>query len=250
MILTVLRPALIAALLTSAAPAFAFDPAAMSDAEREAFRAEVRAYLMEHPEVIFEAVDAMKAREAAAAEESDRAMITAFHTEIFEDGYSWVGGNPEGDVTLVEFMDYRCGYCRKAVPEVASLLKSDGNIRLIIKEFPILGEASMISSRFAIATRLVAGGDAYSQVHDALLELDGELSEVSLRRLADGLGLDAEPILAKMNSDEVTREIAANRDLAQRLQINGTPTFVLEGQMLRGYLPAAQLAQLVAAERG
>ena len=247
--LTALRPALISALLLTAAPALAFDPAAMSEAEREAFRAEVRAYLMEHPEVIFEAVDAMKAREANAAADADKQLVKAYHAEIFEDGYSWVGGNPEGDVTIVEFMDYRCGYCRRAVPEVASLLKSDGNIRLIVKEFPILGEASMISSRFAIATRIVAGNDAYEQVHDALLSLDGDMSDVALRRLADGLGLDAEPILAKMDSEEVTREIAANRDLAQRLQINGTPTFVLEGQMLRGYLPADQMAQIVAEER-
>lgn len=249
MTLTALRPALISALLLTAAPALAFDPAAMSDAEREAFRAEVRAYLMEHPEVIFEAVDAMKAREANAAADADRQLVKTYHAEIFEDGYSWVGGNPQGDVTIVEFMDYRCGYCRRAVPEVASLLQSDGNIRLIVKEFPILGEASMISSRFAIATRLVAGDEAYEQVHDALLSLEGEMSDVALRRLADGLGIEADPILAKMDSEEVTREIAANRDLAQRLQINGTPTFVLEGQMLRGYLPADQMAQIVAEER-
>ena len=245
-----LRQTLIAALMLTAAPALAFDPASMSDSERAAFRAEIRAYLVEHPEVIFEAVDAMKAREAAQAEEADKAMLTAYHTEIFEDGYSWVSGNPEGDVTLVEFMDYRCGYCRRAVPEVARLLKEDGNIRLIVKEFPILGDASMISSRFAIATRLVAGDAAYAQVHDALLALDGDVSDAILRRLADGLGLDADPILARMDSEEVTREIAANRDLAQRLQINGTPTFVLESQMLRGFVPADQMAQLVAQERG
>lgn len=247
--LTAFRPALFAATMLAAAPALAFDPAAMSDAERAAFREEIRAYLLEHPEVIFEAVDAMKARDAAAGAEADKALIAAHRADIFEDGYSWIGGNPEGDVTIVEFMDYRCGYCRRAVPEVASLLENDGNIRLIIKEFPILGEASMISSRFAIATKIVAGDDAYQQVHDALLELEGDVGDVQLRRLAESLALDGDAILAKMDSDEVTHVIAANRDLAQRLQINGTPSFVLEGQMLRGFLPAEQMAQIVAEER-
>lgn len=233
-----------------AAPLAADGLTDMSDAERAAFREEIRAYLLEHPEVIFEAVDAMKAREAAAGVEADKALIAAHRADIFEDGYSWIGGNPEGDVTLVEFMDYRCGYCRRAVPEVASLLESDGNIRLIIKEFPILGEASMTSSRFAIATKIVAGDEAYQQVHDALLTLEGDVGEVQLRRLADSLALDGDAILAEMDSDEVTHVIAANRDLAQRLQINGTPSFVLEGQMLRGFLPAEQMAQIIAEERG
>jgi protein-disulfide isomerase len=241
-------PALAAfALLTG--PAGAADLTDLSDAERSAFRAEVRAYLMDNPEIIIEAVDLLKQRNAEAQASADVALVKDNADALFNDGYSWVGGNPDGDITLVEFMDYRCGYCRRAHPEVAQLLAQDGNIRLIVKEFPILGEASMISSRFAIATRHVAGDAAYEQVHDALMELDGDVTDVVLRRLAEGLDLDADAILARMEAEEVTREIAETRALAQKLQISGTPTFVLEDELLRGYLPADQLEIIVSEKR-
>lgn len=241
-------PALTALALV-ASPVAAADLAAMTDTEREAFRAEVRAYLLDNPEVIIEAVNLLEERKAQAQVQTDQALVQANADALFNDGFSWVGGNTDGDITLVEFMDYRCGYCRKAKPEVAKLLANDGNIRLIIKEFPILGEASMISSRFAIATRHVAGDEAYGQVHDALMDMGGDMTDVTLRRLADGLGLDSDAILAKMDSAEVSAEIASTRELAQRLQISGTPTFVLQDELLRGFLPADQLELIVADKR-
>ncbi len=237
------------ALALLASPAAAADLTALTDAERAAFRAEVRAYLLDNPEVIVEAVNLLEQRKAQAQAEADVSLVQANAEAIFDDGFSWVGGNPDGDITLVEFMDYRCGYCRKAKPEVARLLADDGNIRLIVKEFPILGEASLISSRFAIATRHVAGDAAYEQVHDALMELSGDPTTVTLRRLAEGLGLDGEAIVKRMGSDEVSAEIASTRALAQRLQISGTPTFVLQDELLRGYLPADQLELIVADKR-
>jgi protein-disulfide isomerase len=248
MMIRLAAPAL-TALALLAGTAHAADLSALTDAEREAFRAEVRAYLMDNPEVIIEAVNLLEERKANAQAEADVNLVQQNAEEIFNDGFSWVGGNPDGDITLVEFMDYRCGYCRRAKPEVAKLLANDGNIRVIIKEFPILGEASMISSRFAIATRQVAGNDAYKQVHDALMEINSDLTDVTLRRLADEFGLDGDAILARMDSDEVASEIAATRALAQRLQISGTPTFVLEDELLRGYLPADQMELIVADKR-
>jgi len=244
-----LLPALTAATLL-AAPASAFDLSQMTEAEKQAFGDEVRAYLLEHPEVIMEAVEIFQQRQAEAETVADLQLVAENREDLFNDGYSWVTGNPEGDITLVEFMDYRCGYCRKAVPEVASLLESDGNIRLIIKEFPILGQDSLIASQFAIATRMVAGDEAYGQVHDALLAFGGEMNEITLSRLAEELDLDPEPILARMDSDEVKDIIRKNHELAKKLKINGTPTFVLEDEMLRGYLSADQMAQIVAEKRG
>ncbi len=241
-------PALTAiALLTG--PVGAADLTAMTDAEREAFGAEVRAYLLDNPEVIIEAVNLLKERDAQQQAQTDETLVRENADALFNDGFSWVGGNPDGDVTLVEFMDYRCGYCRRAKPEVAKLLANDGNIRLIVKEFPILGEDSMTSSRFAIATRHVAGDDAYEQVHDALMELSGDITDVTLRRLAEGLGLDGDEILSRMNSTEVSAEIAETRALAERLQISGTPTFVLGNELLRGYLPADQMELIVEDQR-
>ena len=240
-------PALALSLLTG--PAMAVDLNAMTDTERAAFRAEVRAYLLDNPEIILEAVQLLEERQQNAQAQADFDLVADNAAEIFDDGYSWVGGNPDGDITLVEFMDYRCGFCRRAVPEVERLLAEDGNIRLIIKEFPILGEASEVSSRFAIATRQIAGPEAYKQAHDALVELSADPSEPVLRRLAEGLGLDADAILAAMQSGAVSDEIARTRALAQRLQVNGTPTFVLQDELLRGFLPADQMAALVAEKR-
>lgn len=237
------------ALLSFTQAASAFDPANMSVAERAAFQAEIRTYLLENPEVIIEVMNKLETRQAEQQASADVALVLSNADALFNDDHSWVGGNPDGDITLVEFMDYRCGFCRRAAPEVDSLLSSDGNIRLIVKEFPILGEASVISSRFAIATLQVAGDEAYKQMHDALLEFTGDLTEVTLKRLAESYGLDAEAITARMNSDEITAIIADNRRLAQALQINGTPTFVLEDQMLRGFLPADQMATLIAEMR-
>ena len=131
-------------------PAQAFDVTQMSDAERAAFGAEIRAYILENPQLIIEAVNLLEQQQADAAAQTDLTLVSENAEDLFNDGYSWVGGNPDGDITLVEFMDYRCGYCRRAMPEVAKLLAEDGNIRLIVKEFPILGEASMRSSRFAV----------------------------------------------------------------------------------------------------
>ncbi|WP_170774583.1 DsbA family protein [Ruegeria lacuscaerulensis] len=248
MILRHAAPALLGLSLL-AAPAQALDLNTMSDAEREQFGAQVRAYLLENPEVIIEAINILEQRNAQAEAAADQELVAVNADELFNDGYSWVGGNPEGDITLVEFMDYRCGYCRRAVPEVAELLSEDGNIRLVIKEFPILGEASVISSRFAVATKHVAGDDAYKLVHDALLDFGGEPNEVSLRRLSDGLGLDSDAILAAMDSDRVTDEINQTRELARRMQIQGTPSFVLGTEMLRGYLTADQMLQIADAVR-
>ncbi len=252
MILKHAAPALLGLSLISTS-AQALDLNALSDAEKAEFGAQVREYLLENPEVIIEAITILEERNAATQEQADRDLVASNADELFNDGYSWVGGNPDGDITLVEFMDYRCGYCRRAVPEVASLLAEDGNIRLVIKEFPILGDASVLSSRFAVATKHVAGDDAYKQVHDALMEFSGEPSEVTLRRISDGLGLDSDAIIAVMDSNQVTEEITRTRELAQRMQITGTPSFVLGTEMLRGFLPADQMQQIadgVRAEQG
>lgn len=233
-----------------ALPATALDLGQMSDAERAAFRAEVRAYLMDNPEVLMEAIQVLEQRQAEQQAVNDVALVQANAADLFESETSWVGGNPDGDVTIVEFVDYRCSYCRKAFPEVMQLVADDGNIRLILKEFPILGEQSVASSRFALAVRQVAGDDAYKQAHDALITFRGELNELSVRALASDLGLDGEAIAEAMENPEIDAIIAKNHALAQRMQISGTPTFVVGGQLLRGYLPYEGMQQVVAQERG
>lgn len=231
--------------LSLALPAQAFDMSDMSEQDRAAFGEAVRSYLMENPQVIMEAVAALEAQQQEQAAQNDVALVAANREGLFDDGFSHQGGNVEGDITLVEFIDYRCGYCRRAHDEVHELVGSDGNIRLITKEFPILGPDSLASSQFAIAVKQVAGGEAYEAANNALIRLNGDVTDEALRQVAFEIGVDADAVLPVMDSPEVQKEIEMTRALAQRLNINGTPTFVLEDQMLRGYLPLQAMRQIV-----
>jgi len=222
----------------------------MTDAERDVFRAEVRAYLMENPEVLMEAIAVLEQRQSEQKVVDDSTLVQVNAEALFNDGYSYIGGNPDGDITMVEFLDYRCGYCKRAHPEVTQLINTDGNIRFIIKEFPILGDQSVLASRFAISTQHNVGDAAYAKVHDTLMTFRGDISETSLRRLATDLGLDADIIIDGMNSDEVNAVISANHALAQIMQINGTPSFIVGDQMLRGYVPYDSMIEIVAELRG
>jgi len=238
-----------AALALTGTSAFALDLDAMSPAERDAFRAEVRAYLLDNPEVLMEAIGVLEARQEQAEAMRDEQLAEMNANALLDDGFSHVGGNPDGDITIVEFIDYRCGFCRRAHPEVAELVETDGNIRIITKEFPILGEQSVMASRFAVATKLIAGDTAYKDVSDALIALRSDVSEASLTALAEAYGLDAAAILTEMDSPAVGDILAANRALGDRMQITGTPTFVFGEQMVRGYVNLSQMRQIVEAER-
>lgn len=229
----------------SVTPAVAFDISAMTESERAAFGDAVRDYLMENPGVLVEAIGVLEQRQQNMEVENDAAMIRAHADDIFDDGHSWVGGNLEGDVTIVEFVDYRCSFCRRAHPEVEQLLEMDGNIRLVMKEFPILGEQSELSSRFAVAVLQLHGDEVYKAAHDALITFRGDFTVPALERLAEDMGLDAGPLLSRMNDPEVSDILRENRQLAERLRINGTPTFIMGDMMLRGYLPIDGMLQMV-----
>ena len=228
-----------------ALPAAATDLDNLTDAQRDAFRAEVRAYLLYNPEVLMEAIAVLESRNAEAEVGRDAAAVAANADAIFGSAFDVVLGNPEGDVTVVEFMDYRCGFCRRAHPEMMDLIELDGNIRLVVKELPILGDQSLLAARFAIATRIGLGDAAYFAVHDALMGMRGDVSEAALVALTDGLGLDSGAIMAAIDDPLVQTTIDHNRALAQRLSISGTPTFVFGDQMVRGYVPLDGMQQIV-----
>jgi protein-disulfide isomerase len=243
---SILSAALVFCLSTQAQ---ALDLADLSDADRAAFRDEVRAYLLENPEIIVEAMQILKDRQAAAEAENDIALVKDNATSLFDSDTDWVGGNKTGDITIVEFMDYQCGYCKKAHAEVAELIKSDGNIRFVLKEYPILGEASDLAARFAIAVRQMGGDDAYEAAHNSLMTLRGEIGAPALERIATEVGLDPAAVNARMQTPEVAAVINANRALGDAMQINGTPTFIIDQTLLRGYLPLDGMRQVVADER-
>ena len=222
----------------------AFDLNNMTNSDREKLQEEIRRYILENPDIIFEAADLVRKREAALENQEDKDLIRSNFNEVFNDNYSYVGGNPDGDISLVEFVDYKCGYCRKASEIVREFLKTDRNIRFVVKEFPILGEASLISSKFAIAVKNIGGPEDYKFVHDILLTLTADPSKAYLRRIANELQLDPEELFTAMESEPVLQEISQTSELAKKLQISGTPTFILEEQVLRGFVPLDVLLQV------
>lgn len=241
-----LRVFMAALALSAAAPvAGAFEIATMSDQERAVFRSEVRDYLLENPEVLMEAIAILEERRNQQAADQDLAVIQTNRDAIFDDGASFVGGNPDGDVTVVEFMDYRCGFCKRAYPLVEELISSDGNIRFILKEFPILGDESTLASSYAISVKMVAGDDAYKEAHDRLMTHNGQINDGFLARLSRDLGLNHKDIAAEMAGDEAAQVIAENRALATRLGIQGTPSFIMGENFVRGYVELDQMRAIV-----
>ncbi|MEE9389284.1 MAG: DsbA family protein [Paracoccaceae bacterium] len=228
------------------AQAQAFEINTMTPEERAIFRQEVRSYLLESPEVLMEAIAVLEQRQATANAVSDVELIANNTAALFTDAGSFEGGNPEGDIVMVEFLDYRCGFCKRAHPEVVELIRADGNIKLIVKEFPILGEQSVLASRFAISVLQNADADTYEIVHDELMAFRGDITVQSLERLANELNLETATIMGAMQSDNVSNVIAENRALAVRLQINGTPAFIMGNQLMRGYVPLDGMQKIVA----
>lgn len=227
----------------------AVDLAALDDLNRQAFRDQVRAYLMENPEVLVDAITVLERRQAEDQSVSDQLLISENAEQLFDDGVSFEKGNPEGDITMVEFLDYRCTFCKRADPEIRKLLSADANIRFILKEYPILGEESVLASRFAISVLNNAGAQAYAEVHDILMDFRGTFTVVSLERVAVSLDLDVARIMAGMDAPEVSDTIDRNRALAQRMRINGTPGFVLGDQIVRGFIPLENMQGIVAQQR-
>ena len=221
----------------------------LTNADRKVLQKEIRRYILENPDIIFEAADIVRKREAALEVQEDEELIQSNFNEIFYDNYSYVGGNPDGDITIVEFVDYKCGYCRKAAELVRELITKDDNIRFVVKEFPILGEASLVSSKFAIAVKNIGGPEKYKVAHDILLALTAEPTEIYLRRIAKELELNPEELFEAMQSDLVAQEIDQTGELAQKLQISGTPTFILGDQFLRGFVPLEILSKAIHSER-
>jgi protein-disulfide isomerase len=220
----------------------------MTEAEREDFRSEVRAYLLEYPEVLMEAINILEARRKADTLQADAALIAASREQLYNDPNSWVSGNPEGDVTLVEFSDYRCGYCKKAHPEVKELLKRDPNIRLVVKEFPILGPDSMAAGRMALAA-LDLDPANFETLNDALMNFEGQLIEPVAYQIASGAGYDIAALRERAASAEIEARISDNYALARTLGLQGTPSFILGNRIIRGYLPIEQMLAAVADAR-
>jgi protein-disulfide isomerase len=251
-ILSTLLTALAAASLLATLPARAADPAPlvvagpMSDADRAVLHAEIRAYLLENPEILREMVSLLEMQGQAEAETRDLELVATHSDAIFRDGYSFVGGNPEGSFTVVEFLDHQCGFCRRAHPDVLDLLAEDGDIRWIVKELPILGPGSELAARATTAALITEGPETYQALVGKLMGAPGQIDDAVLDDALSAVGADIAAVRAAMEAPEVASRLEETRALAQTLAITGTPTFVFGDRLVRGYLPLVQMQALVA----
>jgi len=219
---------------------------ALTPSQSEAVKKLVHDYLMEHPEVIIESLKALDARQQAGNESAQRQFIADHKDEIFNDPNTPIIGNPKGSVTIVEFFDFRCPYCKGMARELADLVRADGNIRLVYKDFPILGPTSGYAAKAALAAQRQG---KYAELHLALMGYKGQLDDDMVINLARQVGLDIDLLRKDMERPEILTQIRKNEDLAMGLKITGTPGFIIGNSVVDGAMPIEKMKELVAQQR-
>lgn len=232
-------------LAVAAAPAArAAEP--IDPARRAEIETIVRDYLLRNPEVLVEAITALENKQKAAESQAAQSKIVANRDALLRDSRDQILGNPQGDVTLVEFFDYRCGYCKQAQPNVLALVAADPKLRVVLKEFPILGPDSVIASRVAQAA--IAQGK-YDALHNALFAATGKLDSAKIFAIAGSVGLDETRLKTDMQAAAIDKQIEDNHALAEKLGISGTPAFIVGDQLIPGALPLDELQKAIATAR-
>lgn len=234
------------AVMGSAFAAPAAQAAEFNDGQRGEIKEVVREYLLEHPEVIAEAIMILRERQQQAEDAQAKDLLTQNADALFNNTNDAVLGNPDGDVTLVEFFDYRCGYCKAVFSALTEVVNKDGNVRLVMKEMPILGPASMMAAQWSVAAHKLGG---YKPFHTALMEHKGNVTKDLLVQIAKDAGLDPSEMEKLAASPEVQAELKASLDLARTLGISGTPAFVVGDVLVPGAIGGDQLAALIAQQR-
>lgn len=233
------------ALTWSAGPARAETP--LDPAQRAQIKEIVREVLKENPELVLDALQTLEAREHDQASAKAARALTQNRDQIEHDPLDPVGGNPSGDITLVEFFDYKCPYCKQVSEQMFEAVKSDGRVRVVFKELPILGRESVIASHAALAA--VAQGK-YVAFHRALFAQRGPLDEENVMRIAGSVGLDVGRLKADMAKSDVDARLKRNLELAHSLDIRGTPAFVIGDVLIPGAVDGTALKSAFQKARG
>ncbi len=219
---------------------------ALTPEQRRAIEQVIREYLMRNPEVILDAVESLEQKRSDEARQAAKSVLADRRDEVLNDPESPVAGNPQGDVTIVEFFDYRCPYCKQVEPTLTQLRHDDAKLRLVYKELPILGPDSVVAAHAALAARKQG---KYDQLHEVLMRSRGTLDEATVLKLAGDAGLDTARLKADMKSPDIEKIIARNVQLAHALGITGTPGFVVGNQLVPGAVDLETLRTLVAEAR-
>ena len=202
--------------------------------------------IRENPQIVMEAVAILEAQEDARKADQSVALLSSRRDVLERDPNAPVLGNVDGDVTIVEFFDYNCPYCKRVKPEIQALMAADPDIRLVYREWPILGEGSVFAARAALAAR---NQGKYEEFHWAMMGLQGRAEEASILNAAVEIGLDADKLRADMDAPEINEHIQTSMELAAALGFNGTPSFVIGEALVPGFIKTAQFEGYVAAAR-
>lgn len=216
--------------------------------DKAAVEAIIRDYLLKNPELLIEVQDALEEKQTIAARETQSKFIADNHDKIFNDANDAVYGNPKGDVTIVEFYDYNCGYCKRAMPDMQALLKADPNIRFVLKEFPILGPDSMRTHLVAQAFKKMMP-EKYMELHEILMSEPKSSTEESAIAAAKKLGADETKLRELMKSQEVIASFQNAYTIAQALNISGTPSYIIGNELVPGAVGHNILAAKIAEQR-
>jgi protein-disulfide isomerase len=228
-------------LLAGMGSAAAAEP--LTPEQKDAVDKMIHDYIVNHPQVL---LDALQSAARNHTVDFAKQAIAANRESLLSDPTSAVGGNPEGDVTIVEFFDYRCPYCKEVEPSLEKLVAQDGKLRIVYKEFPILGPASLYATRIALAARSQGKYDAF---HHAMINTKGTIDTETVERVAADVGIDLAKAKAAAKSAEIDQIIRRNYVLAEALQIQGTPAFVIGDELVQGSADIGVLKRLIAAAR-
>ncbi|WP_018010729.1 DsbA family protein [Sinorhizobium medicae] len=221
-------------------------PAAALDAkQKEEFGAFIKEYLLANPEIMLEVQEALSAKQRAKQQESAQAAIAGNSEAIFNSTHDIALGNPNGDVTIVEFFDYNCGYCKRALSDMDAILAEDKNVRFVLKELPILGPESLAAHKVSAAFRTVAP-EKYGDFHRALLGSEERATEETAIAVAAKLGVTEEQLREKMEDGSYDASMREAYSLANDLGITGTPSYVIGNEAVFGAVGAPEIEEKVA----
>lgn len=205
--------------------------------------AAIERYIRAHPEVIEQSLQGLLAKREAELKERHKAALATKQQELLHDPASPISGNPKGEITVVEFYDYRCGFCKKAASAVTELQKVDSRVRMVYKDLPILGEPSVLAAKAALASQAQGKHQVF---HEALLASHADMTKEAILKIAVGVGLNAKRLEADMANPKWQAVIEKNRALARELGISGTPGFIVGNELVEGWLDLKGLKELIA----
>jgi protein-disulfide isomerase len=239
--------ALACALTLSAAPVRAQD---FSPAQRGAIEKIIKEYLLKNPEVLQEVMAELEKKQALAETEKARSAIKSHSEALFNSPRQVTLGNPQGDVTFVEFFDYNCGYCKRALNDMVELMAKDPKLKVVLKEFPVLGQSSVEAAQVGVAVRMQdKSGKKYLEFHQKMLTGRGQADKARAMAVAKEIGLDMARLEKDLKSDEIDKTLQESLKLAEALGLNGTPSYVINNDVVIGAVGLTTLGQKIAAAR-